>query len=238
VSTRRVLLASGALVCVAGLLASAGSARARESVPRAPVVGIATGHATVPDDTAALARLLRVVRGVDPLLCELATRNVDMHGWWSRWGPMAHSPLDVDSASAALIRWIQDDHGDPAFVPRLRGALRDSDGCVRRVAASFLARVEHPSADAALLDALDDASADTRSVAALGLGLREGPGSVGPLVRRLRDESPAVRRAAAWALGSQENNGAALQPLIDALERDADPRVRQAAAWALGNIHD
>jgi hypothetical protein len=191
-----------------------------------------TARAIVRDDTASLSRLLRTVRGVDPLLCELTARSVDMHGWWSRGG----DALEVDSASAALIAWIQHRHNDPALVPRLRDAMRDPDACVRRVAGSFLGRVEHASAVTALLGALDDASADTRYVAALGLGLAEKPAGAGePLIRRLRDDSPMVRKAAAWALGSLEE-ATAVEALIQVLQRDTDARTRQAAAWALGQI--
>lgn len=190
----------------------------------------------VRDDMVAVARLLDAVRGADPLLCELATRDVDMHASWSRWGPIGSSPIETDSASAAIIKWIQHEHNDPAVVPRLRAALRDADACVRRVGASFLGRVDHPAALAALIDAADEASAETRYVAAIGLGLSEKKEAMETLVRRLRDDSPVVRRAAAWALGSLETR-AALEPLLTALERDADPRVRQAAAWAIGQIH-
>jgi hypothetical protein len=193
--------------------------------------------AVVKDDTAALGRLLRSVRGVNPLLCELATRNVDMHGWWSRFGSMGGDPLQVDSSSAALIRWIQHDHNDPALVPPLRAAMRDPDACVRRVAGSFLSRVEHPSADAALLEASGDADANVRLAATLGLGLadRGGERVASALLTRLRDNAVPVRRAAAWALGALEVKEALL-PLIAALERDPDPGVRQAAAWALGQL--
>jgi hypothetical protein len=198
--------------------------------------------AAVRDESAAVTRLLAVVRGVDPVLCELVVRSVDTHGWWSRWDGSSGNPLDVDSASAALIAWIQRKHSDPVVVPRLRTALRDPDGCVRRVAGSFLGRVEHPTAAAALVAALEDPSAETRQVAALGLGLWDRdddngtPSSVvEPLVRRLRDDSPMVRRSAAWALGSLEATGA-ITALIEALQRDTDPRVRQAAAWALGQV--
>ena len=189
------------------------------------------------DDTASVARLLAAVRGSDPLLCEMAVRNVDMHGWWSH-GPS--SILETDSASTALIGWIQRSHKDPAVVPRLRAAMRDADACVRRVAGSFLGRVEHPTATAALLAALDDANADTRTVAALGLGLADedsqrAPGVVDALMRRLRDESAAVRRSAAWALGSLEATGA-MAALIDVLGKDPDAKARQAAAWALGQL--
>jgi hypothetical protein len=197
---------------------------------------VASTSAIVRDDTASLARLLEGVRGVNPLACELATRSVDMHGWWSNWANLSGNPLEMDSSAAALIVWIQRKHNDPAVVPRLRAAMRDADRCVRRVAGSFLGRVRHPSAVAALLTALDDPSPETRHVAAIGLGVsNEAPGAVQPLVRRLRDDSPAVRRAAAWALGALEDREA-LSPLIDLLQRDTDPRVRQAAAWAIGEI--
>jgi len=227
----RGVFVSAALVTVV-VAGAAAATRAPVESPQLPEAA-----AIAADDTASLNRLLRAVRGVDPLLCELATRSVDTHGWWSRWGPLSSDPLEVDSAAAALIAWIQRKHNDPAVVPRLRAALRDPDPCVRRIGGSFLGRVDHPAAVAALLDALADARAETRSVAALGLGLSDKAGLVEPLVRRLKDESPMVRRAAAWALGSLEDD-AAIPPLIELLQRDADPRVRQAAAWAIGSIHD
>jgi HEAT repeat protein len=189
----------------------------------------------VPDDTLALTRLLGTVRGVDPFLCELATRAVDMHGSWSHWGPFESNPLERDSVSAALIDWIQTSHTDPAVIPRLRTAMRDSDACVRRIAGSFLGRVEHPGAVEALLAALDDPNPDTRVVALIGLGFAEKPQTLEALSRRLRDDSPAVRRVAAWALGALES-AEALPALIEVLQRDTDPRVRQAAAWAIGEI--
>jgi HEAT repeat protein len=196
-----------------------------------------TTRVTSRDDTTAVARLLAAVRGSDPLLCEMAVRNVDMHGWWSN-GPS--SALEMDSASTALILWIQRKHDDPAVVPRLRTALRDGDACVRRVAGSVLGRVDHPSALAALMAAIDDPNADTRNVAAIGLGLaderfQKDPAVASGLIRKLRDEAATVRRSAAWALGSIEAKEA-LQPLIDLLGKDADPRVRQVAAWAIGQI--
>lgn len=212
-------------------LALVSSACARQGDAQVP--SAATSRSV--DDTASLDRLLRAVRGADPLLCELATRSVDNHGRWSRWGPMSGNPLDGDSTAAAIISWIQRDHRDPRFVARLSAGMRDTDRCVRRVAGSFLGRVEHPSATAALLEALDDQSADTRFVAVVGLGLSEDSTALQPLVRRLSDQSADVRRAAAWSLGSLEKK-AALLPLIDALNRDADARVRQAAAWAIGRV--
>jgi HEAT repeat protein len=213
-----------ALVMAAATCARDGNAQmASERVPVAP------------DDTTALNRVLNVVRGVDPLLCELATRSVDMHGSWSNWGSLGGNPLETDSAASALIKWIQHEHNDPAVVPRLRAAIRDPDACVRRIGASFLGRVDHPNATEALLAALADARAETRSAAALGLGLSEKAVALQPLIRRLTDDSPAVRRAAAWALGEMED-ATALEPLMTVLARDPDPRVRQIAAWAIGQV--
>lgn len=190
----------------------------------------------IADDTAGIARLLGVVRGANPLVCEMATRTADMQGSWSNWGPISGDPLTMDSTAATLLNWIQHTHNDPAVVPRLRSGLQDDDACVRRVASSLLARVRHPSAVSALLSALDDQKAGTREVAAFGLGMTEAPGATDPLVARLRDPAPAVRRAAAWALGQMEVKKA-VPTLIDLLARDSDARVRQTAAWAIGSIH-
>ncbi|HMC56062.1 MAG TPA: HEAT repeat domain-containing protein [Gemmatimonadaceae bacterium] len=227
-SRTKFLIGGGVLVMATALPLVARTARhdaTRDGSQARPLVA---------DDTASLLRMLRAVRGADPLLCELAVRSVDMHGWWSHWGPISGDPLETDSTSAAIVRWIQDDHEDPRLVPPLTAALRDTDACTRRVAGSFLGRVHHAAARSALMTALDDANAGTRSVAALGLGLGEDHAAVQPLIRRLRDDDAAVRRASAWALGSIEDR-AALGALVEVLQRDADPRVRQAAAWAIGN---
>jgi len=187
------------------------------------------------DDTSSVTRLLEVVRGVDPMLCELATRTVDMHGSWSRWGPLGDNPLHTDSSAAAVLDWIQHSHNDPALVPILRTGMHDPDSCVRRISGSFLGRVDHPAASEALLVALDDPNAGTRYVAAMGLGMGERSVGVERLMNRLRDDSPLVRRASAWALGTMEAL-AAKDALIELLGRDPDARVRQVAAWALGRI--
>jgi HEAT repeat protein len=224
----RLAMKITAVVALIGGVACARDGIAQNATVRKPIV---------PDDTVAVTRLLAAVRGSDPLLCEMATRNVDQHGWWSRGGPPGGSPLDRDTASASIIAWIQREHTDPAVVPMLRSGLRDADACVRRVAGSFLGRVEHPTATTALLAGLDDANAETRFVAAIGLGLSEQVAATQPLIRALRDPNATVRRAAAWALGSIEAE-IAQDALLTVLERDTDARVRQAAAWAIGQLHN
>lgn len=197
-----------------------------------PRAGDARPAPQSPNDAEMAGRLLASVRGAAPLYCELATRLVDGRSWWSSSGM---SLIEVDSASAALIRWTHSDHHDGRVVPRLAAALRDEDRCVRRVAGSLLGRVRHASATATLLESLDHANEGTRAAAAIGLGIAEQDSAVQPLIGRLRDSSPEVRRSAAWALGSIEHRSA-LVPLIELLERDSDPRVRQAAAWAIGAV--
>jgi HEAT repeat protein len=186
-------------------------------------------------DTLNLAALLTTVRGSPPLFCELAARTVDGRNWWGNSGSGAGGALEVDSAGAAIIRWIHSDGKDPRVVARLAPALRDPDACVRRIAASMLGRIDHPSAAAALIAALDDANAGTRAVATIGLGFAEDSRALQPLIGRLRDAAPSVRRGAAWALGELEDK-AAMLPLIELLERDPDARVRQAAAVAIGRV--
>jgi hypothetical protein len=221
-----VLLAVGFIVGVACTGNKAEGAEDERGAPRA--------EAAIPDDTMAVGRLLAVVRGGDPLVCEMATRAADMHGSWSMWGPLSGDPLTMDSTSAALLDWINHKHTDPSVVPRLNTALHDSDGCVRRMGAALLSRVNHPSATSALLGALDDQQPGTREAAAFGLGLGDTHAAVDPLIGKLHDPSAAVRRAAAWSLGQLEDHKA-VTPLI-ALLRDTDPRVRQTAAWAIGSI--
>ena len=212
------------------------------------VVGVAIGIAcandsnaqtmerVVPDDTASVSRLLRVVRGSNPLVCEMAARAADRHGSWSYRGSIGGSALVVDSASSALLEWVQHSHNDPALVAPLRAAIREDDACVRRVAASLLSNVRHQVASDALREALDDTKAGTREVAALGLGMAHVESSSDALERRLADDAAPVRRAAAWALGELELKKS-IPALVHVLARDPDASVRQAAAWAIGSIH-
>lgn len=194
-----------------------------------------TAERIIPDDTAAVVRLLGVVRGADPLVCEMAARTADRSRSWSTWSSGSGQALVVDSAASAVLDWVQRSHNDPALVAPLRASLTDPDACVRRIGSALLSRVRHPSAVSALIAGLDDARAGTREVSAIGLGMADSQTAASALQRRLDDLAPAVRQAAAWALGELEIK-AAMPALIELLAKDPDPRVRQSAAWAIGSI--
>jgi hypothetical protein len=194
-----------------------------------------TTERLIPEDTASVSRLLGVVHGANPLVCEMAVRTADRHGSWSNWGAIGGSPLIMDSASSALLDWVQRPHNDPALVAPLRRGIQDGDACVRRVSASLLSNVRHPLAADALRKALEAAEPGTREVAAVGLGMAGVHLAADALERRLADDAAPVRRAAAWALGELEGKKA-IPALIHVLARDPDAGVRQAAAWAIGNI--
>jgi hypothetical protein len=218
-------VAVGATV-LAALAASVVLSPAREGEARSTSAQEST------NDPENVGRLLTAVRGAPPLYCELATRLVDGRVWWSSSGM---SLIEVDSASAELIRWVHREHADARVVPRLAAGLRDDDRCVRRVAGALLGHVDVPAAFAALTEALDHPDEGTRAAAAVGLGLSEDDRAVPPLIRRLRDASADVRRSAAWALGAIESR-AAMLPLIELLEGEPNARVREAAAWAIGEV--
>src|SRR5262245_40241255 len=174
-------LSLGVSLAMAILAVAAGVACARDgSAQPTRTTASATQDPTVRDDASSVTLLLNSVRGTNAVLCELAIRQVDMHGSWSHWGPMGGNPLTSDTTAAQLLDWIQRDHNDPAVVPALRTAIRDQDACVRRVAGSFLGRIDVSGATAALLDGLDDASAETRYVAAIGLGLSDKAAGTAP----------------------------------------------------------
>ena len=219
-----VLAAAAVLFAVPVVAWSARNPAAPSATPTQRVVA---------DDTASLSRLLTLVRGANPLFCELVSRMVDGRSYWNSGG--RSGLVEMDAAASTLIRWVHSGHEDPRFVPRLAASMRDADPCVRRIAGGMLGRVRHASAMDALVTALDDANAGTREVAAVGLGLQEDSSSVPALIARLRDSAVDVRRTAAWALGVIEHKSA-MMPLVELLGRDPDPRVREAAAWAIGEV--
>jgi beta-lactamase regulating signal transducer with metallopeptidase domain len=153
----------------------------------------------------------------------------------------AAAPLGVrlgrepDAKVRTMIAWALGQLEDPAGIPALAAALRDSSEEVRGRAAWAIGSIEPETAPPELLVALKDAASGVRLRAAWALGQIADPAAVPALTVALKDAAPEVRKAALWALGQMD--GAAAQPaLIEAL-KDPDPDVRAAAARALGGGH-
>jgi HEAT repeat protein len=186
------------------------------------------------DDSAAVVAFLAAVRGVDPVVCDLAVRTVDQ-GWGWGGSETPASAAARDARVREILRAVTRDLRDAAVVAPLRAGLSDADHCVRRMSGPLLGRSDAPGAYAALLQALRASDIETREMAALGLGVADSASAVPALVAALGDESPRVRAMAAWSLGRIEDP-AAVEPLARALRGDADAVVRRTAAWALGQI--
>lgn len=201
--------------------------------PSARVVVTVPGRQATSDSSLAV-RFLAGARGSSPLACELMMRSL---GVGFGWGGFTEEP-GPDAAVRELIRWAVDRRENPAAVPPLRSALRDSDPCVSRVAARLLGETRHPDAMEALTEALGDRDARIRRLGAIGLGHSDGRTPAATvLIRALGDGDGRVRAAAAWALGSiEEERG--IPELIGLLRDDPEARVRRAAASALGDILD
>lgn len=186
-------------------------------------------------DGDALTVLLAAVRVEDALLCTLAVERIDQRGRWSGWGSTNDELLHSDSATVAVLSYLDRAPGGARDVPRLSMALRDQNRCVRRVAASVLSRIDDPSAVTAVRDALTDARPEVRAVGALSAGMSESSAHASALQRLLLDEDAHVRQASAWALGATRDH-ASLSRLIELLAQDPEPSVRRAAAWAVGRL--
>jgi HEAT repeat protein len=244
----RAALAAGALLAVLAALAvrrsgdavagELGMARDHAELAAGPMdsFGSPARGAAALDDSAAVAAFLAAVRGVDPVVCDLAVRTVDQGwGWGGAETPASAAARDQRARDILLV--VTRDLRDAAVVPALRAGLSDADACVRRMSGPLLGRSSAPGAFAALSQALRASDVETREMAALGLGVADSSAAVPGLVAALGDASPRVRAMAAWALGRIEDP-AAIEPLVRALRSDADPVVRRSAAWALGQMDD
>jgi len=119
-------------------------------------------------------------------------------------------------------------------VNQLSQALKDSDGVVRRNAASVLGNISPETAIAELLKALEDSNSDVRRRAALALGKIGSETAIMGLLKALEDSDEYVRRNAAFALGNIGSE-TAIAGLLKAL-KDSDESVRGNAAFALAKI--
>jgi HEAT repeat protein len=246
----RAAVVAGSLGLVAAMLAlrASGDARAHDgsAAPAndaahavwvaGPADPLGRGEAAIGtlDDSTAVVAFLAAVRGVDPVVCDLAVRSVDQ-GWGWGGSETPASAAARDARVREILLAVTRDLRDASVVQPLRAGLSDSDQCVRRMSGPLLGRSNAPGAYAALLTALRASDIETREMAALGLGVADSASAVPALVAALGDESPRVRAMAAWSLGRIED-AAAVEPLARALRGDADAVVRRTAAWALGRI--
>lgn len=139
--------------------------------------------------------LLDGMRGANAMQCELALQG--MNGWWGN-GPEPGR----DAVAMNVIYNTAHRNIDAGNVPMLATALKDTDLCVRRIAARLLGRSQLPAARARLLEATKDADPVMRRLGALGLGHMDDRTLTRDLVRMLDDRDAGVRAAAAWAIGA------------------------------------
>jgi hypothetical protein len=174
--------------------------------------------------------LLDAARGANPLLCRLATRTLQ-----NRWGGLdarIPGPESIGEPGDAAFEWAVSADLQPSTAPRLRAALADPDGCVRRTAAALLGQLEVASLGTELRAELASGNASTRHAALLALGHAGHRGDVAAATAALADVDHAVKLAAVWALG-RIGDRASVPQLVNTLG-DSDAVIRATAAYALG----
>ncbi|HYJ80016.1 MAG TPA: HEAT repeat domain-containing protein [Longimicrobiaceae bacterium] len=183
--------------------------------------------------TGSARELLAAVRGANPIVCELATRNFG-NNWGGGSGDWEDLPALARSGEETrrVLAWV--DRMDSLDVAPLRDGLGDPDTCVRRASARLLGRARKAEAVDVLLEAVRSTEAGRREAAVLGLAYTDDERAVAPLVELLRDADPELRGGAAWALGHVGSTRAS-QPLLGVLD-DREPRVRRSVARALGRL--
>jgi HEAT repeat protein/beta-lactamase regulating signal transducer with metallopeptidase domain len=142
---------------------------------------------------------------------------------------------DPSPEARAMAIWALGQLEDPAAIPALAAALRDSSAEVRGRATWAIGSIEPKTAPPELLTALTDAAPTVRMRAAWALGQIADPVAVPGLTAAMKDSSADVRKAAFWALGQMDGDVA--QPALLAALKSPDPDVRAAAARALGGGH-
>jgi HEAT repeat protein len=117
--------------------------------------------------------------------------------------------------------------------------LNSSGAAERRHAAEQLSLDPDPAAAVSLVRACGDVDEQVREWAIGALEQMGAPdvADAVALAELLAAEQGAVRYWSATLLGRLgEQAGAAVKPLIGAVDADADAAVRQRAAWALGRM--
>ena len=182
-------------------------------------------------DTSYGRELLQRMRGVDPVVCQLAGRALDNR--WGAWGKSIDG-ASLNDRDDAVFEWATSGEVGAEMMPVLRTSLGDSDRCVRYTAARMLGRLRNDNLHEELRTELSSTSAEMREAAVLALGHNDRIGSAATVQRFLRDESLTVKLAAIWALGRIESRESVAA--LETVAADREPRVRSSVAWALGQI--
>lgn len=199
--------------------------------PGGPAEPPITGMVVVQQEGSA-RELLAAVRGANPIVCELATRNFGNNWGQSGDGEDVPALARTGEDTRRVLAWV--DRMDSLEVAPLRDGLGDPDVYVRRASARLLGRSRKGEAVDVLLNAVRSGEASRREAAVLGLAYTDDERAVAPLVELLRDADPEMRGGAAWALGHVGSTRAS-QPLLGILD-DREPRVRRSVARALGRL--
>src|SRR5688500_2164756 len=158
----RAAVAAGSLVLLAAMLALRASGVARADDESAASANDDAAHAVwvagpvdplgrdepaieALDDSAAVVAFLAAVRGVDPVVCDLAVRTVDQ-GWGWGGSETPASAAARDARVREILRAVTRDLRDAAVVAPLRAGLSDADHCVRRMSGPLLGRSDAPGA--------------------------------------------------------------------------------------------
>lgn len=96
--------------------------------------------------------------------------------------------------------------------------------------------VQKPNPDL-MLKLLDDPQTQQRMLAARAFCELEDQRATPHLINLLTDACPLVRVSTAYAIGRNPNE-AAVEPLVNQLNRDWNGYVRKGIVWALGNCRD
>jgi HEAT repeat protein len=120
-------------------------------------------------------------------------------------------------------------------LPLLLGQLQSDDADQRWWATAALALIQHPDAQAGLLQSLGDSEGSVRQCAAFGLRKQPSTKAIPALINALGDHDRLLARLAADALNALGE--LAISPLTEALRAPAST-VRSEAARALSRIDD
>lgn len=153
---------------------------------------------------------------------------------------------DPSAVLRALAARAMELSGDDRFVPVLLSSLNaEREIAVRRAIIHALALHNSSQVVMALLPMLNDKSQDIRAAAAYSLAEIGDPASpslsglkdalIDLLRKRGKEEDAFARSQAARGLG-KIGDRAAIDELLNALNRDKSPEVRRASAWSLGQI--